>query len=70
MGPTLADIFVGYLEYKIIPEFKCKYIKYVDDCFIIKNNVKDSSLLFEKLNQVHKAIKFTKETEVNDQFYF
>ena len=51
-------LFVGYLEYKIIPEFQS--IRYIDDCFIITNNVENSSLLFEKLNQVHKAIAFTK----------
>ena len=68
--PTLANIFVGYLEYKIVPEFQCKYIRYVDGCLIIKNNVEVSSWSFENLNQVHKAIKFTKETEFNDQLSF
>ena len=37
LEPTLANIFMGYLEYKILPDFDldCKYVRYVDDCFII-----------------------------------
>ena len=49
-GPTLANIFMGYLEYKILPEFNssCKYVRYVDKCFIISDSAKFSSLLFER----------------------
>ena len=32
LGPTLSNIYVGYLEYKIILEVQCKYYRYVDDC--------------------------------------
>ena len=50
LGPTLANIFMGYLEYKILPELdsSCKYVSYVDDCFIISDSAKVSSLLFER----------------------
>ena len=48
LGPTLANIFVGYLEYKIIHQIQCKYCRYVDDCFIIKNNIENSCALFVK----------------------
>ena len=62
-GPTLANIFMGYLEYKILPEFNlsCKYVRYVDDCFTISDSEKVSSLMFEKLNSLRSALKFTKE---------
>ena len=72
LGPTLANIFMGYLEYKILPDFDsdCKYVRYVDDCFIISNSEKVSSLLFDKLNSVHNSIKFTKEIETNNQLPF
>ena len=72
LGPTLANIFMGYLEYKVLPEFdsNCKYMRYVDDCFVISDSVKVSNLLFERLNSLHSAIKFTKENEENDQISF
>ena len=63
LGPTLANILMGYLEYKVLPEFdsSCKYMRYDDDCFVISDIVKVSVLLFERLNSLHSAIKFTKE---------
>ena len=66
LGPTLANIFVGYLEYKILPDFDldCNYVRYV---VIISNCEKVSSLLFEKMNSLYDMIKFTKEIEVNNQ---
>ena len=69
LGPTLANIFMGYLEYKVLPEFdsNCKYMRYVDDCFVISDSVKVSNLLFERLNSLHSAFNFTKENEENDQ---
>ena len=45
-------------------------MRYVDDCFIISDSAKVSSLLFEKLNSLHSAIKFTKENEENNQISF
>ena len=39
LGPTLENIFVDYLKYKIIPEIQCKYYRYVDDYCIITNNI-------------------------------
>ena len=45
-------------------------MRYVDNCFIISDSAKVSSLLFEKLNSLHKAIKFTKEIEENNQISF
>ena len=37
LGATMVIIFIGYLEYKILPDFDldCKYLRYVGDCFII-----------------------------------
>ena len=63
---------MGHLEYKILPEFKLtiKYVTNVDDCFIISDSERVSSLLFDKLNSLHSATMFTKETEVNNQTSF
>ena len=70
LGPTLANIFVGYLEVKIIPEVQCRYYIYVDDCCIITVNIEDSVVLFDKLNNIHNAIAFTKENELHNQLSF
>ena len=63
---------MGYFEYKVLPELgsSCKYVRYVDDCFVISDSIKVSDLLFERLNSLHSAIKFTKENEENDQILF
>ena len=36
LGPTLANIFKGYIELKVIPAFKNNFLdlRYVDDCFV------------------------------------
>ena len=61
---------MGHLKYKILPEFNssCKYVRYVDDCFISSDSENVSSLLFEKLNYLHGATQFTKETEVQKTY--
>ena len=61
---------MGYLEYKTLPEIKCKYYRYVHDCCIITNNIKDSFAFFDKLNNIHNATTFTKENELNNQLAF
>ena len=63
LGPTLANIFLGYLEYKVLPELdlNCKYMRYVDDFLVISDCA--SALLFQRLNSFHK---FTKENEKNN----
>ena len=37
LGPTLANVFMGYIEFKVIPAFKNKlvYLRYVEDCFVL-----------------------------------
>ena len=72
LGTTLANIFMSYLEYKVLPKFdsKCKYMRYVDDCFVISDSIKVSDLFFERLNSLHNAITFIKENEENGQISF
>ena len=65
LRPTLANILIQYIEHKIIPKFITKYpntryLRYVDDCFVLTTNEKENFLLFEKLNKAHKSINFTK----------
>ena len=63
LGPTLANIFMGFIEAKIFPNFKHKlqYFRYVDDCFVLAENEEVVNELFTVLNEVHNAIKFTVE---------
>ena len=58
LGPTSANISMGYLEYKVLLDFEWKvnYFRYVDDCFIITKSENIILTLFDKLNNVHKAI--------------
>ena len=61
LGSTLANIFMGFIEAKIIPSFKYKlqYFRYVEDCFVLAENGEVVDELFTILNEVHNAIKFT-----------
>ena len=75
LGPTLANIFLCHLEEKWLndcpPLFKPSFYKrYVDDTFLIFDNVSHIPLFLDYLNQQHPNIKFTSETEVNDQLPF
>ena len=42
----------------------------MDDCFTISDSAKVNSFLFERLNSLHRSIKFTKEKEENNQISF
>ena len=32
LGPTLANIFMGFIKRKVISNYKVTYFRYVDDC--------------------------------------
>jgi hypothetical protein len=73
VAPTYASLVMGYLEEKlysnIIHTFpltanfiNSSWLRYLDDCWIIwKKNYGDFTLFEEILNNLHPAIKFTKE---------
>ena len=58
MGQTLAKIFVGYLESKILIDLSSQvvYIRYVDDCLVISKTESDNKAIFQKLNSLHENI--------------
>ena len=72
MGPTLSNIFMGYLESKLVDELSSQvlYIRYMDDCLVISQSEKVNETLFCKLNALHEKISFTKEVEINSQIPF
>ena len=40
-----------------------RYLRYVDDCFVLTTNEEENSLLFEELNKEHKSTNFTKDVQ-------
>ena len=52
LGPKLANIFVGYLEYKISEDLssQANFIRYVVDCFVISTTVNENKAIFENLS--------------------
>ena len=72
LGPTLANIYMGFLESKIIPSFQdnIQYHRYVDDCFVIAENEQKLDNFYKLLNEQHDSIKFTIEKEQNNELSY
>ena len=71
LGPILANIFLCYHEKKWLEncpeEFKpMKYVRYVDDTFLLFWDESHVDLFQEYLNRQHINIRFTVEKEEND----
>ena len=75
LGPTLANAFLCHFENKWLnacpTSFKpVVYRRYVDDIFVLFRS-KDHLPLFQNyMNNMHKHMKFTSETENNNCFSF
>ena len=70
LGPTLSNIFMGFIERKVISKYKVTYYRYVDDCFVLGKDEEEIDELFNVLNKTHSSIKFTSEKENNDELVF
>ena len=75
LGPTLANIFLGYHEEKWLAdcpsEFKPAYYRrYVDDDFILFPSAECLQLFKEYMNSRHPNMNFTSEEEVDDSLPF
>ena len=72
LGPSFANIFMAYLEYKAIPELLNQniYLQYMDECLVISKRRDDTDALFDKLNGLYEAICFTKEVKSNNTLPF
>ena len=71
LGPTLANIFVGYLESKIAEDdLPLLYCRFVDDTFSIFRNNKNAFDFFSLLNQLHKNLKFTMKSKIEGRIPF
>ena len=67
LGPTLANIFVGYNKSKLFqttskPEM---YYLYIDDTFVVFSSKDECDLFFDSLNSLHPSLHFTFEKESN-----
>ena len=75
LGPTLANVFLCFHEVNWLsqcpPEFTPLYYRrYVDDCFLIFNDVTECKQFLDYLNSKHSNIEFTFESNVNDKLPF
>ena len=72
LGPTLANIFVGFYEEKLFSKIskRSTYFRYVDDTFAIFHNEEESENFFNQLNCLHPSFKFTFEKEKNNCLLF
>ena len=72
LGPTLANIFVGFYESKLFDKISKPqvYYRYVDDTFALFENEVDSEAFLTHLNSLHASLKFTSEKEVNQSLPF
>ena len=59
LGPTFANIFMGYLEFKLVDESSSQvlYLRYMDDSLVISQTEKINKALFFNLNNL-KEKKF------------
>ena len=72
LGPLLADIFVAKLEKQISNILKGLplYKRYVDDILVISRSPAHTYELLATMNNLHPNIRFTVESEKNNQLAF
>ena len=67
LGPSLANIFVGYYEALLFKRVNkpLMYYRYVDDTFAVFNDEDKCNEFFSHLNSLHPSLRFTFEKECN-----
>ena len=72
LGPTMADIFVGFHEVDLFSKYKASevYFRYVDDTFCVFGSETEAGEFFSHLNSMHPALRFTLEKENNSTLPF
>ena len=67
LGPSLANIFVGYHELLLFKRVNkpLMYYRYVDDTFAVFNDEDKYNESFSHLNSLHPSFRFTFEKECN-----
>ena len=61
LGPLLANTFLCFVEDKLRHEnlLPNMYRRYVDDTFVVMNNIPSAEAFLAKLNSCHPSLKFT-----------
>ena len=54
---------MGFIERKIISKYKLTSSRYIDDCFVLGKDLKNTDELFCVLNETHLSTKFTSEKQ-------
>ena len=72
LGPTLANIIVGFYESKLFDKISKPHIyyRYVDDTFALFQDEVDSETFLTNLNFLRTSLKFTSEKEINQSLPF
>ena len=72
LGPSLANIFVGYHEALLFKRVNkpLKYYRYVDDTFAVFNDGDKCNEFFSHQNSLHPSLRFTYEKECNQTLPF
>ena len=74
LGPTLANLFMSYLEanwLQLFEEFEIiLYRRCVDDIICLFKSESDADKFYEFLNKHHPNMKFTYEKQQNNQISF
>ena len=72
LGPTLANILVGYQEEKLFIDNNQPliYFRYVDDTFARFEDEFNCNRFLKQLNSLHQSLTFTHEKEVNGKLLF
>ena len=67
LGPSLANIFVGYYKALLFKRVNkpLMYYRYVDDTFAVFNDEDECNEFFSHLNSLHPLLRFTFEKECN-----
>ena len=72
LGPSLANIFVGYHEALLFKRVNkpLMHYRYVDDTFAVFNDEDKCNEFFSHLNSLHSSLRFTFEKECNRTLLF
>ena len=67
LGPSLANIFVGYYEALLFKRINkpLMYHRYVEDTFAVFNDEDECNEFFSHLNSLHPSLRFTFEKKRN-----
>ena len=71
LSPVLCNIFMEYFETELMSNIcDLKWLRYVDDLFLVWPEDQDFDIFFHRLNNLHPTIKFKYEWENNNKLSF